>query len=317
MRAVRPTSPVMTPLRVSLASLVAACTLLAVGCGGGSSTATEVAGEPISFEQLAQSASTSAEATSGRFAFDMSLTFPGADEPFAFAGEGAFDATAERASFAMDMSSFAKLLGGLVAGFGGTPGSADMPDFDDPDAWKIQVVQDGEVGYVRFPAIDDQLPEGKTWVRGTAGDVKAGGFDFDELESFTQSDPREVLDALRGLSGEIETVGQEELRGVETTHYRAVLDPAELAKRAAAENGKPSVLGELPLQDAVSEVPLDVWIDANGLVRKLSLDVSASDPSTAQSGSVSLAFELWDYGEPVAIEVPPASQVADASAVRG
>jgi hypothetical protein len=155
-------------------------------------------------------------------------------------------------------------------------------------------------------------------VRGTAGDVEAGGFDFEELESFAQSDPRDVLASLRGLTGDIETVGTEELRGVETTHYRAVLDPVELAERAAA--GRPdatSLVDELSTQGGITDIPLDVWIDASGLVRKLSLDFSATDPGTSQSSHVALAFELWDYGEQVEIDVPPASQVVDASALRG
>ena len=99
--------------------------------------------EPIGFEQLAQSASTSADATSGRFSFDLSMSFPGTDEPFAFSGEGAFDERSGRASFAVDMSSLAKLLGGFVAGLGGTSASG-LPDFDDPSGWKIDVVQDGD-----------------------------------------------------------------------------------------------------------------------------------------------------------------------------
>ena len=313
-----PTSRVMTALRLCGASLLAACALVAAGCGGGTaSNGVEATGDPISFEQLAQSASSSAEATTGRFSFDMSMSFPGSDEPFALSGEGAFDTTNERASFAVDMSSLAKLLGGFVAGFGGA-GAKDLPDFDDPAGWKIEVVQDGDVGYVKLPAIDDQLPEGKTWVRGTAGDVKAGGFSFKELDSFTQNDPRDVLEALRGLSGDIETVGSEDLHGVDTTHYRVVLDPVALAKRATADDpAATSLLGRLTGQDDIAEVPLDVWIDGNGLVRKLSLDFEAADQSSGQSGGVSLAFELWDYGEPVDIAVPPASQVADASSLRG
>lgn len=308
----------MTPLRLCGASLLAACALVVAGCGGGTSAGgVEASGEPISFQQLAQSASSSAEATTGRFSFDMSMSFPGADEPFSLSGEGAFDTTNERASFAVDMSSLAKLLGGFVAGFGGA-GAKDLPDFDDPDGWRIEVVQDGDVGYVKLPAIDDQLPDGKTWVRGTAGDVKAGGFDFNELDSFTQNDPRDVLEALRGLSGDIETLGTEELRGVETTHYRVVLDPVALAKRAAAGNpDATSLLDQLAGRGDIADVPLEVWIDGNGLVRKLSLDFEAADRSSGQSGGASLAFELWDYGEPVEIQVPPASQVADASSLHG
>ena len=159
-----PTSTVMS-LRLFGACLLALLAFVAAGCGGSSSSTAGL--EPISFEQLAQSASTSADAKSGRFSFDLSLTFPGADEPFAFSGEGAFDEPSGRASFAVDMSSFAKLLGGFVTGLGGANASG-LPDFDDPAGWRIDVVQDGTVGYVRFPALDGQLPAGKTWIRGDA-----------------------------------------------------------------------------------------------------------------------------------------------------
>jgi hypothetical protein len=310
----RPTSPLMV-LRLCGASLLSVCAFVVAGCGGGDTTSA-VVGEPISFEQLAASASTSAAAKSLRFSFDVSAPFAGADEPFALSGEGAFDTVSERAAFSVDMSSLAKLLGSFAAGFPGAD-TAGLPDFDDPAGWQLELVQDGDVGYVRLPAIDDQLPDGKTWVRGTADAVNAGGFDFSELDSFAQNDPRDALEALRGVSGDVETVGSEELHGVATTHYRAHLDPAELARQANERNADAaSLFDRLSGQSGVTDVPLDVWLDANGLVRKLALDLDAPD-TTGQTGHVSLAFELWDYGEPVEIEVPPASQVADASALRG
>ena len=312
----RPTSVVMGT-RLCISALLAASVLVAAGCGGGTgSGGAEVSGEPISLEQLASSASTSAAATSVRFSFDVSSTFPGAGEPFALSGEGAFDQASERASFSVDMSSLAKLLAGFVAGFPGADKS-DLPDFDDPAGWQFELVQDGDVGYVRLPAIADRLPEGKTWVRATADAVKASGFDFTELDSLAQNDPRDALEALRAVSGDVETVGTAELHGVETTHYRAHLDPDDLARQANERKADAaSLFDRLSAQSGVTDVPLDVWIDADGLVRKLSLDLDAPD-TTVQTGHVSLAFELWDYGEQVEIEVPPASQVADASALRG
>ena len=307
----------MTSLRLCAAVFLGALALVVAGCGGGASTASEVSGEPISFEQLAHSALTSADSTSGRFSFAMSASIPGEDDAFSLSGEGAFDAASGRSSFALDMSSLAKLLGGLVAGFGGA-GGGDMPDFDDPAGWKIEVVQDGKVGFVRLPALADQLPDGKTWVRGTGGDVKAGGLDFESLESFTGSDPRDVLEALRGVGGEIETVGSEELRGVETTHYRALVDPARIAKDAAKGGAGSSFLDPLTSSPALADaVPLDVWIDADGLVRKIAIEMTSTDPNASSAGEASLEFELWDYGKPVDIELPPASQVAEASDLRG
>ena len=294
--------------------LLAACAVAAAGCGGGTS-ASSVTAEPISFRELASSASTSAEASSGRFSFKVSFEMPGADEPFAFSGEGAFDQASKRSSFAMDMSSLAKLLGSIVAGFGGT-GASDLPDFDDADAWKIEVVKDGDVDYVRFPAVDDKLPAGKTWIRGSGGTVEAAGIGVKELDSFTHSDPRDVLEALHSLSGTVETVGTEELHGVEATHYRATVNAAELAKRSAAKTGAADgILDRITSQAQVKDVPLDVWIDGDGHVRKVSLDVAATQTGSADGGQASIAFELWDYGENVGIDLPPASQVVDASAL--
>jgi hypothetical protein len=307
-------------LRLCSALLASTALLVVAGCGGGGAgTSSAVNGEPISLEQLAQSASTSADARSGRFSFDLSMTFPGADEPFAFAGEGAFDEASGRAAFAVDMSSFAQLLGGFVGGLAG-PGAKDLPDFGDPEGWKIEIVQDGDVSYVKFPALDDQLPAGKSWIRASEGDAAGqAGFDFDELEQFAETDPREVLDSLRAVTSDVETIGSEDLRGVETTHYRAVIDPTELARIAPTGDEKKSqaLVDQLAAQSGLGAIPVDVWIDETGLVRKLALSFAATQPGTSQSSDVSLAFEMWDYGESVDIELPSASQVADASAVRG
>jgi len=242
-------------LRLNVALLAIACCFAVVGCGGGSS-GTAVAGEPISFEELARSASSSADATSGRFGFEMTMSFAGADEPFSFSGEGAFDTLSKRASFSVDMSSLPSLLGGLFAGMGGTAG-ANAPDFDAPSGWKIDAIQDGAVGYVHFPALQGELPAGKSWIRADGGDFAVQGLDLSVLDQFT-----------------------------------------------------------LAAQAGLSEIPVDIWLDANGLVRKLTMVFSATQSGRSETGEISMTFELWDYGEAVEIELPPASEVVDASAVR-
>ncbi len=294
----------------ALLALVAA---LAAGCGGGGSSVATA--EPISFGELAQAATASADATTGRFAFSMEMTFPGADEPFAFTGDGAFDATANRASLTIDMSSFASLLGGLFPGAAGAGG----PDLDDPDAWKIEAVQDGFVMYMRFAAVANQLPAGKSWVRldlRKAGSTQ--GIDLEQLQRFTNSGPREMLDYLRAVSGGIETVGTEDLRGVETTHYYAIVDLLRYEKLAPpAEREKlRSLVGEVVEQSGIGKIPVDVWVDELGLVRKLAMAFSATQPGTTEQATASMSFELYDYGTEVEIELPPAAQVVEASTLQ-
>jgi hypothetical protein len=288
------------------AAVLSACAL-AAGCGGSESTSV-VSGQPIALEQLSRSADASAEATSGRFAFSMEASFPGAEESLSFSGEGAFDGPRGRASFSVDLSAFAQLLGGFFAAFAG-PGMEDAPDFDDPAAWQIDIVQDGDTSYIRFPGISEKLPDGASWIRSDGEKVKVDGFELGELEDFASTDPRELLKLLEAAGGHIEVRGVEELRGAEATHYRVTIDPLEAAKAA------PGGLGPLagPLRAGVGEVPVDVWLDGEGLVRKLQVEISAQQQ---KAGSASISFEFWDYGEDVEIELPPSDEVVDASALR-
>jgi hypothetical protein len=286
------------------------CTLAALaGCGGGT---TVTSGDTLTFEQLSQAATTSAGATSGRFAFSFELDVPETEKPFAFSGTGAFDATSNRAAISLDFSSFADLLGGLLGGFGAAGGK--MPDFGDPSLWQIEAVQDGDVVYMRFPVVSSELPAGKSWVRMDAGEAGgAQGFNFSQLQDATSNDPRKMLEFLRAATGGIETVGREELRGVSTTHYRATVDMAEYEKLVPADQR--SMTEDLLEQTALGEVPVDVWLDDHGLVRQVEMSFAATQPGTTETAEGSMRFELYDYGKAIDVELPPADEVVDASAV--
>lgn len=301
-------------LRLSTALAVLGVVAVLAGCGAGGGTT--VSGEPIGLEQLSVAATSSAETESGRFAFSLEMSMPGTEKPFAFAGEGAFDARSNRAQLSFDFSSFAELLGGLFSGFGG-PGS-QAPDLGDPSAWRIEAVQDGEVAYMRFPAMSSELPAGKSWVRiavGETADVQ--GFQLSQLEEFTTNDPRKALGFLRAASDRIETVGTEELRGTTTTHYRATVDLAEYEKLVPPSEREElgSMTGDLVEQSGLEELPVDIWIDEDGLVRQLAMSFSSTQPGTTQKVDGSMTFELWDYGEAIEIDLPPPAQVVDAAAL--
>lgn len=300
------------PRFAALFCVLGALTVVA-GCGGGTPAGTV---EPISFEQLSQAATTSADAATGRFAFSMEMTMPGTPDPFTFSGEGAFDASSNRAALSVDFSSFAELLGGLFTGLGGS--KANAPDLGDPTAWRIEAVQDGEVMYVRFPAMASELPAGKSWVRMNLAEAgKAQGFDFSELQDFTSNDPRKMLDFLRAASDHIETVGTEELRGVDTTHYRATVNLADydqLAPESKREELR-SMLGEMIEQTGLDEIPVDVWLDEFGLVRRLDMSFTATQPGTTDSLRATMTFELYDYGKDVQVDLPPPAEVVDTAAL--
>jgi hypothetical protein len=295
----------------ALVAVLGSAVVLA-GCGGG----TTVTNESLTFEQLSEAATSSADATSGRFAFSFEMTVPDLEKPFAFAGEGAFDANADRAHLSFDFSSFAELLGGMFSGFGGSGSQA--PDFGDPKAWQIEAVKDGEDVYMRFPAIASQLPAGKSWVKTNAQDAGTGtSFNFSQLQDMSSNDPRKMLEFLRAASGGIENVGREELRGVSTTHYRATVDLREYEKLVPPDKREElrSMMSEALEQTGLTELPVDVWLDDNGLVRQVEMSVSGRQPGTDETLDGTIRFELWDYGKVVDIDLPPAAEVVDASAI--
>jgi hypothetical protein len=300
----------MTMRRLVLGLLGVLAAALLAGCGG---TGGGSALQPLTPKQLTDSAAASADANSARFTFGMQMTVPGVDDPFSFSGDGAFDAGSGRASMSIDMSSFAKLLGQAFGAFGGTV------DLGDADKWKIEAVQDGLTVYMRFPLIAEKLPQGKTWVKlDVAAAAKAQGVDLDQLKQFTENDPRKTLDYLRAVAGKIVPVGREDVRGVDTTRYKATIDLlAYKDLMPAAQREKVgSAFDQAVQQLGLRYLPVDLWVDDDGLVRKMVMAMSVNAPSGSEQAEMSMTFELFDYGKAVDIELPDASEVADASTLK-
>ena len=158
-------------------------------------------------------------------------------------------------------------------------------DLGSPEDWKLEAIQDGDVVYIRFPLIAKELPDGKTGSRATRRISRARTpASSSQFGSFAGTDPRDVFGLLKAVSGSIETVGSEEIRGVETSHYRATIDPAKL-EQLVPEAQRESLGGvdQAAKQAGLTDLPLDVWVDADQRVRKLSIDLDAKQPGTDTS----------------------------------
>jgi hypothetical protein len=131
------------------------------------------------------------------------------------------------------------------------------------------VAADGSF-YVRGGPVD-AFANGK-WVR-----VKADDRSF----NLGEADPTKLLDYLRSTS-KVRKVGTATIRGVATTHYVA---------RIKADTQR---------------VPLDVWVDGSGLVRRLRVSWQTVDASV----------DLFDFGD-VNVDVPPSSDTVDLSNLGG
>jgi hypothetical protein len=117
---------------------------------------------------------------------------------------------------------------------------------------------------------------------------------------------------LRGVSNAVEEVGRSTVRGVDTTHYRATIDVGKALTRVPpAQRDR--------LANAFSKftsptIPVEVWIDSDGLPRKYALTTDITQKgNTAQ---LKESFEFYDYGVPVKVKAPPADDVADYSELK-
>ena len=291
---------------VLVAALVAALAVVAAGCGTSAVAVPELA----SFRTVAQKSSA---ADSARFSLQLELTIPGVGKPLAVDAQGGFDTAAKRAQVSFDLSSLAGLLESFGSAFGGATGGG-LGSGD----WKLEAIRDGDTAYVKFPPMADQLPAGKTWIKGdakTLSSAQAG--QLKQLGSLVGTDPRDVFGLLKAVSGSITAVGSDEIRGVETSHYHATIDTAKLTQLVpAAQRQSLGGLDQAAGQAGLTEIPVDVWVDSDQQVRKISIDVDAKQPGTDVAVKASLVVELYDYGTPLELTLPPADEVVDAATLK-
>lgn len=122
------------------------------------------------------------------------------------------------------------------------------------------------------------------------------------------NDPLWPLDALFGASGDAVEAGPEAVRGVPVTRYRLTVDLARADAALPAGVSVPSG----PYR-SLRALPAQVWLDADGLARRISVNSDAAT-SGAQVWSI---VELWDFGVTADITPPgPGEVLAPAEAYR-
>lgn len=285
------------------ALLATACVGLVGACGGQSKDpgAAATSGDAESLRDLVlASASKVAEEKTASFEASFAL-LPGEQR---FSATGAIDSARSLLSMSIDLGSF---LGGAAPGGG-----------------KAEMILDGKAFYMRgfLPLGGDQ---GAQWIRIDLEQLSGkSGLDLSGiLEQFKSLDPKSQLGMLAGVADDVKEVGTEEVRGVKTRHLKASVDlERALAEMPPAFKATASPLGKA----GVSALPVELWVDAEGLPRRLSVDIdlsklSGADAPAGSSGSsptsMSLKVEFFDFGEAVRVEVPGPGQYLDISELNG
>jgi hypothetical protein len=192
-----------------------------------------------------------------------------------------------------------------------------------PFAGTMEAIQDGTTMYMKGAAITSVLggTDAKPWIK---IDTTATGQDMSQFQSMSggTNNPAQMMAMLRGVSGDLQEVGTDTIDGVETTQYHGTLD-LEKAIQAAPQEQQAEIQAALDQLKSLGSLtfPFDVWVDGDGLVRRLQLTFDLSQMLGAAASQLSpgtqigmvMTMNMYDYGQPVDIQVPPASQVTDAS----
>jgi hypothetical protein len=115
---------------------------------------------------------------------------------------------------------------------------------------------------------------------------------------------KETLETIQ-LATAIRRVDSERLRAVDTTHYSAVVDFAAAAKRTT---GRQRQLAQSYGEVQIKSITIDLWISAEGLVRRAQTKRPASKVT---GGASTVVVDVIAYDVPVQITLPPAALVHD------
>jgi len=188
--------------------------------------------------------------------------------------------------------SMAKLLGTMKMDFGGPIGQT-------MDSRML-----GRTMYFKSDLLTG--PAAGKWVK--IDFEKATGLDPAQLAQYQNQNPASGLSFLEAVSGGVQKVGTETVRGVATIHYRATVDLTKLGAKLPARAR--SLLRNLRETAHLSSLPVEVWIATDGIARRFSYSMG---PLTmgSETGSATATMELYDFGVPVSVKAPPAADVID------
>jgi hypothetical protein len=270
----------------------ALCVTIAIATGCGSGT------EKISLETVSYAAAQTEAGGTARVSFKGSVTFNHDHaQRFEFKGRGVVDWRTGSAKMTAVYKYPSPIQEFIKQRFGG-PATADL----------ILDENEGIVLYMRFPFLKGQMPKGKTWLKADIVEMgKAYGLDLDRMKETRQTSPDNMLAYLKSAVG-VRKVGTDLVRRDVTTHYSAVVRAQTIVEQAPPDQQE-AMRKFLRLMD-IKTYPVDIWVDPDGLVRKLAIEMEYKQPG-GEYVKMQVSEEYYDFGVEAVIEPPPAKRVLD------
>ncbi len=174
----------------------------------------------------------------------------------------------------------------------------------------VSEIESGPYIYVRVPASGGSLASGsRPWVRADIYTFTQALSGSNPIAGDTSS-PTQLLEILRA-GGTVSRIGREDVRGVATTRYHAMVDFERYASTVAAGQraGAQAYASELKRITGSSSLPVDVWVDDAQRIRRFETRLRLCTPQGTLTDAISM--DLYDYGQQPVVVAPAPSQATD------
>ncbi|MCB1016344.1 MAG: hypothetical protein KDB10_14705 [Acidimicrobiales bacterium] len=171
-----------------------------------------------------------------------------------------------------------------------------------PGVGTLEEVIVDDVAYVTLPGLGCQFLD----VGDLLADAGAGG---------TAMDPGTVLDQLRAVDDGVVDEGPLDVRGVETTHLSAsytLRDALDVLPEDQADALR-ELYAILPSDYLDTEQRVDVFVDGDGLLRRVQVASPGPDVSGVSVPDSTTILDYFDFGVDVAVEAPAGCDPASSS----
>ncbi len=274
------------------AAIGAVVALVLASGGSGSSNVAKVA--PRTF---AEAADVTTQAGGAQVAITGTVNAPDLSTPLTLSGTGHVNFDPSEAQLTFTMSGFPATVQAEIPG-----GTLTMNEI-----YKSATL------YMESSLFAGRLPGGARWIKLDLASVsEAMGLDPSSLTG-SGANPAQYLSYLKDGAGTATVVGHEAVRGVPTTHYEGELN---LLKAAEAQPGTNRAQARAALRKLVAEtgqnsLPVEVWLDTQGRVRRLSLTLAAA--AGGHNVQTTMQSEYFDFGATASVSPPAEVEVYDAT----
>jgi hypothetical protein len=249
---------------------------------------------------VAQAATLTSTAPGYRMHVTIAMTSSAAPAPMTATIDAVVDGRDHASSMSMDLSGIS---------------SQGLSPFSSGPA-RMQMIIIGSTVFVKLPAtMTTAFPNtAQPWIKLDLNRVASLPGMSTVINDPTASDPANVLRLLRQVSGNVTNLGPALVGGINTTHFHADLTLAELANSMPGASGA-FTARVLPMMQRLLQagsIPIDVWIDAHHLVRRLVMALNIGFPG-GRSLQESATADFTNYGPQPLPVIPAANQVQDLS----